>query len=401
MTTDDRSKRAVILVVEDSPTQAEKLQYLLEEHDYSVVVARDGKAALAAARRCSPTLILSDVVMPELDGYGLCRAIRADDGLKDIPIVLLTSLASAEDIVKGLGCGADNFIRKPCEDDYLLSRLDAILLGRALRGEQKVQLGVEVRLGGNKYFITAERQQMLDMLVLTYEEIMHANERLRTVNQELEAFSYSVSHDLRAPLRRIDGFSQALIENYGDKLDAEGRDHLQRVRVAARHMADLIDDLLKLSRVGRSEMSHEQVDLSALAREVADELRRTQPDRRVDFVIADGLVARGDGRLLRVVFENLLGNAWKFTSRRPDVRIEFSRVPCEDRQAYVVRDNGAGFDMAYASRLFAPFQRLHTEDEFPGTGIGLATAQRVVHKHGGRIWAESEAGHGATFYFTL
>ncbi|MDO8680802.1 MAG: response regulator [Acidobacteriota bacterium] len=390
-----------ILIAEDSPTQAEKLQALLEEHGYAVVTAHNGKEALAAARRRKPALILSDVVMPEMDGYALCKAIKSDDGLSDVPLVLLTSLASTEDVVKGLDCGADNFIRKPYDERYLLTRLEAILLGRALRQGQKMQMGVEILLGGRTHLITAERQQILDLLISTYEEAIHINEQLKAVNKELEAFSYSVSHDLRAPLRRIDGFSQALIEEYGGALDDRGRDYLERVRAAAQQMAELIEALLGLSRVARTEMRNEDVDLSALARETADTLRQSQPDRRVDFVIAEGLVAPGDGRLLRVVLENLLGNAWKFTQRRPDARIEFGSARHEGQDAYAVRDNGAGFDMAYAAKLFAPFQRLHAEEEFSGTGIGLATVQRILHRHGGKIWAESEVGKGATFYFTL
>ena len=224
---------------------------------------------------------------------------------------------------------------------------------------------------------------------------------LEVINHELEAFSYSVSHDLRAPLRAIDGFSRILLDDHADQLGDAGRDRLERVRRAAQHMAALIDDLLKLSRVTRAELTHEAVDLSALAEEVSNELRRQEPQREVHFTVAPGLTTRGDRRLLRVVLDNLLGNAWKFTGGHADARIEVGAVMHRGVPAYFVRDNGAGFDMAYADKLFGAFQRLHDAQAFPGTGIGLATAQRVIHKHGGHIWAEATVDHGATFYFTL
>ncbi|HXF49702.1 MAG TPA: PAS domain S-box protein [Verrucomicrobiae bacterium] len=241
------------------------------------------------------------------------------------------------------------------------------------------------------------------------EEIQKLNESLRqqaaqleAANKELEAFSYSVSHDLRAPLRSIDGFSQALLEDCGERLDTSGKDYLGRVRGACLRMAQLIDDLLNLSRVSRGEMRMETVDLSELAREVVSELQKQAPGRKVSFVIADNLKGNGDARLLRVALENLLGNAWKYTSKHPSARIEFgARREPDGKTVFFVRDDGAGFDMAYAGKLFGAFQRLHTPSEFTGTGIGLATVQRIIHRHGGRVWAEGNVEEGATFYFTL
>jgi light-regulated signal transduction histidine kinase (bacteriophytochrome) len=224
---------------------------------------------------------------------------------------------------------------------------------------------------------------------------------LRAANQELEAFSYSVSHDLRAPLRSIDGFSQALLEDYADKLDRDGKVHLERVRAAAQRMALLIDDLLNLSRVARHEMRQENLDLSELARSVAADLARREPQRHVDVTVAPNLTAQGDMRLMRSVFENLIGNSWKFTSKRESARIEVGLIQIDGTAAFFVRDNGAGFDQAHAGRLFGAFQRLHGMAEFPGTGVGLASVQRIIHKHGGRIWAQGAVGKGATFYFTL
>jgi PAS domain S-box-containing protein len=228
-----------------------------------------------------------------------------------------------------------------------------------------------------------------------------AIEAAETAIQELEAFSYSVAHDLRAPLRAIDGFSQALEEDCGDTLDAENRGHLARVRSSAQHMARLIDGLLGLSRLSRGELAREKVDLTQLAREAVARLRQTAPDRPVDVVIADGLEAVGDARLLSAALDNLIGNAWKFTGKSPNPRIEFGRQTGERGTVFFVRDNGAGFDQAYAQKLFGAFQRLHSATEFEGSGIGLATVHRIVRRHGGRIWAQGEVGRGATFYFTL
>jgi len=233
------------------------------------------------------------------------------------------------------------------------------------------------------------------------ERVIERTAELVAVNKELETFAYSVSHDLRAPLRSLDGFSLALLEDYADRLDAGGRDYLQRVRVASQRMGQLIDDLLKLSRLTRAEMRHETVDLSALMRAIATEFQQREPNRRVEFTVAEGAVAKGDTRLLRAALENLVGNAWKFTSKHPRARIEFGVTRRDGEQVYFVRDDGAGFDMAYAGKLFGAFQRLHSMTEFGGTGIGLATVQRIVHRHGGRVWADGAEEQGATFYFTL
>jgi signal transduction histidine kinase len=233
------------------------------------------------------------------------------------------------------------------------------------------------------------------------EALQKANTELSAVNKELEAFSYSVSHDLRAPLRSIDGFSQALIEDYPDRLDERGKDYLQRVRLATQRMGRLIDDMLSLSHVTRSEMKHETVDLSALAQSIAEEFQETQLERQVEFIIIPGVTAKGDARLLQILLENLLGNAWKFTGHHPQARIEFGATQSDGKEVFFVRDDGAGFDMTYVDKLFGVFQRLHLQDEFTGTGVGLATVQRITHRHGGRVWAEGKVEEGAAFYFTL
>ncbi len=410
-----RNDQVEILIAEDSPTQAEQLRHILEQHDYQVSVAGNGKEALDLINNNRPMIVITDIIMPHMDGYQLCKKIKSDENLKEIAVILLTSLSDPKDVVKGLECGADNFITKPYEERYLLSRIQYLLANWDLRHDEKIQMGVEIFFAGQKYFITSDRLQILNLLLSTYEaaiqknfelkkiedELRRLNEQLEVSNRELEAFSYSVSHDLRAPLRSIDGFSQALFEEYTGRLDDQGKDYLRRISAASQRMGQLIDDLLGLSRVTRSEMHRERVDISALVQSVSAELRRTQPERKVEFVVTPGIYADGDAHLLRIVLENLLGNAWKFTEKHRDAKIEFGVKEYGGRSAFFIRDDGAGFDMAYSEKLFGAFQRLHSPAEFPGTGIGLATVQRIIHRHGGQIWAEGKMEEGATFYFTL
>ena len=231
--------------------------------------------------------------------------------------------------------------------------------------------------------------------------LAEAKDLAEAATLELEAFSYSVAHDLRAPLRGMNGFAQVLLDTYRDRLDAQGRDYLEEIVLNAQRMGELIDGLLSLARVTRSELRRESVDLSALARDVAGRLAAAEPARKVEFHVEQGLTVDGDPRLLRPLLENLLSNAWKFTSRLASGRVDVGVADNHGAPRFFVRDNGAGFDPAFATKLFAPFQRLHTTDEFPGTGIGLATVQRIVHRHGGRVWAKGEVGEGATFSFTL
>jgi light-regulated signal transduction histidine kinase (bacteriophytochrome) len=233
------------------------------------------------------------------------------------------------------------------------------------------------------------------------ESLRQRNEAIEIANRELEAFSYSVSHDLRAPLRTISAFSDFVLEDCGPALGDTSTRHVQRIRDAAQHMGVLIDSMLSLARVTRSELRRVEVDLTGLAWQIIEELRTTAPRREVRFIVEQDVYGDGDPSLLSVVMENLLGNAWKFTSHRSHAEIRFGRVPSDGPATYFVRDNGAGFDMALVEKLFSPFQRLHSPTEFEGTGIGLATVQRVIERHSGRIWAESALDLGATFYFTL
>jgi len=275
---------------------------------------------------------------------------------------------------------------------------------RKRKDGQEIDVAVtisSVRDSSGKLIGVSKTARDISELKRSQRELVGAKETAEAANRELESFSYSVAHDLRAPLRSIDGFSQALLEDCADKLDEDGRKYLRFVRESAQLMAQLIDDMLTLSRVTRSELAREKVDLSALARTTHARLERSEPGRGVEVAIEGGLEGDGDPRLLAVVFDNLLGNAWKFTSKRTGARVEVGTTTQNGLPAYFVRDNGAGFDMTYATKLFGVFQRLHAAHEFEGTGVGLATVQRIVHRHGGRVWAEGKVGDGATFYFTL
>lgn len=266
-------------------------------------------------------------------------------------------------------------------------------VAEVLTSIEQIELGGQPTLLSVNFDITDRKRAEV--------ELQKAKLELEAANRELESFSYSVSHDLRSPLRGIDGYSQALLEDYADQLPADAQHYLQRVRSSAQRMATLIDDLLKLAQVTRAQINYAPINLTQLAEDILSELQRTHPERRVEWNVASNLTAQGDLRLLAVVLENLLHNAWKYTSKQERARIEFESEQEGEETVYRVRDNGAGFDMAYADKLFGAFQRLHTVTEFPGTGIGLATVQRIIQRHGGRIWAESVVHEGATFFFTL
>ncbi len=279
-----------------------------------------------------------------------------------------------------------------------LNILDDFAEDRASSADtQRAMLNILDDFGEERSRVEAANRELL----VTLQSLRVAKEQAEAASRELEAFAYSVSHDLRAPLRAMDGFSVALVEDYRDRLDGQALNYLERIRAASQRMAQLIDDLLQLSRVTRGEMRRGPVDLSALAQAVAAELREMQPERCVEFVVTDSVTAEGDARLLQLALRNLLANAWKFTSKHPIARIEFGSVRQDGRQVFYVRDDGAGFEMAYVDKLFGVFQRLHSAENFAGTGIGLATVQRIIQRHGGRVWAEGAPEEGATFYFTL
>jgi two-component system NtrC family sensor kinase len=388
-------RRARILAIDDSPTWLENLAIAFRGEGYEVTKATTGGEALEKIANESFDCVMVDLIMPGMDGIEACRRINEMGRSMEHPllVIMLTSSETREDMTRGLEAGADDFVGKSSDMTVLKARIRALLRRKFFQEENRrirEQL-MQTELEATEARAAAELSETRAALV----------DELERKNKELEAFSYSVSHDLRAPLRSIDGFSAAVLDGYADKLDTKGRDYLVKVRAAAQRMGQLIDALLQLSKVGRAELHCGSVDLSGLVGMVSEELRQANPDRVVRMLIPGGVVAEGDHHLLRIVLENLLGNAWKFSAGVTEAIIEFGVAHTEGIATYFVRDNGAGFDMAYAEKLFIPFQRLHGQSQFPGTGIGLATVHRIVDRHGGRVWAESAVDHGATFLWTL
>jgi DNA-binding response OmpR family regulator len=382
-----------VLAVDDSVTYLNEIANVLREDGYDVVLSCSGEEAIEMLAAQAIDCILLDLLMPGLGGKETCRRIKALHTTRDIPLIMLTALEDQAAMIEGLGTGADDYISKSSEFDVLRARVRAQIRRKHFEDENR-----RIREQLLRRELEAAEARAARELAETRAALV---EELESKNRELEAFSYSVSHDLRAPLRSIDGFSQALLEDYTERLDAKGQNYLRRVVAAAQKMGELIDDLLQLSRAGRAELRRERVDVSAIALAIATDLRSSAPTRVATFEIAERLYADADPRLLRIVLENLFGNAWKFASTTAKAVIEFGATHVDGTPAYFVRDNGVGFSMAYAAKLFTPFQRLHSEAEFPGTGIGLATVRRIVERHGGRTWAESCVGEGATFFWTL
>lgn len=381
-----------ILTVDDSATSLNEVATQLREEGYDVVPARSGEEALELLSVQSVDCILLDLNMPGLSGQETCRRIKGSAEWRDIPLIMHTVLEEHDAMIEGINAGADDYVTKSNDLEVLSARIRAQLRRKQFEDEnrnireQLLQKELEVTMANSARELAETRAAFV--------------EELERKNSELEAFSYSVSHDLRAPLRGIAGFSQILLQDYSGNLDEQGKNHLARIVEAAQRMAELIDALLQLSRLGRTELCKERVDLSAMARSVLEELSSNEPDRKVKCSIEDEVFVHADRRLMRVALENLLANAWKFTSKVV-ASIEFGAEQRNDGLAYFVRDNGAGFSMEHAAKLFIPFQRLHRHADFPGTGIGLATVHRVVSKHGGRIWAEAAPQKGASFFFTL
>ncbi len=382
-----------ILTVDDSATYLHGLADELREEGYDVILAGSGKEALELLEVQSVDCILLDLLMPDLSGKETCQIIKKRAIWRQIPLVILTAVEEAQALVEGINAGADDYVPKSSDFKVLKARVRAQLRRKQFEDENHsiheklLAKELEVAEAKASQEIAETRASLMD--------------ELERKNRELETFTYSVSHDLRAPVRALHGFTQMLLEDFSGQLPPKAQEYLGKVREAAIRMGNLVEALLQLSRLDRAQLNCELVDLSQMARAITGELQQSEPKRHVNFVIEDGLVAEADPNLTRVLLDNLMGNAWKFTRKEPHARIEVGTSPKQAIMTYFVRDNGAGFDMAYADKLFAPFQRMHRDVDFPGTGIGLATVRRVVERHGGRVWAESKVGQGATFSFTL
>jgi two-component system sensor histidine kinase/response regulator len=407
-----------ILIAEDSPTQAEQLRYLLEEHGYGVRVAQNGRKALALASEKKPALIISDVMMPELDGFGLCNAIKADETLKDTPVILLTALASSEDVIKGLESGADFFLRKPYDERHLLSRIDYVLSNRSLRETARTRGDLEVVLAGQRHSIHSGRQQILDLLISTYEEAVRINEELMIANRNLEIrnseverashfkdqFLSTMSHELRTPLNAVLGFSELLTDPRSGSLNDRQKRYLQHVHMGGQHLLRLINDILDLSIIeaGRLHLSIGDVAVHALFAEVSEALQ-SLAEKKSQLLLhfaSPELVVRADTIRFRQILTNLIGNAIKFTPERG--KVELAAHLQGDHVRIDVRDSGPGIPQQEQERIFDAFHRLRQSDKtVEGTGLGLAIARSLVELQGGSLNLESEPGAGSCFYFTL
>ncbi len=425
-----------ILSVDDNLENLYLLESMLRAWGHEVVSAQNGVEALQKLEQGTFGLIISDILMPQMDGFELCHQVKRREEWRHIPFVFYTATyTEKQDEELALGLGAERFIVKPVEPEEFQAMIQEVMqeYEAGLRAppppaqkeevlltaynrrlvhkiEQKVQQlealsqKLQAALQDKEREVAERRRAEEEVRQLNTDLEQRVRERtaeLTAANKELESFTSAVSHDLSAPLRGIEGFASLLKQTCGDKLGEQGRQYLEIVQSQALRMGRLIEALLRLSRATRGELRREQLNLSKKAREIEADLRREQPGRQVEFTVASDLVAQGDPVLLRAVLQNLLGNAWKFTARSPQPRIEMGMVEHDGQKAYFVRDNGVGFDMAAAAKLFTPFQRLHEEADFPGTGIGLATVQQIIRRHGGKVWAEAAVGKGATFYFTL
>jgi len=382
-----------ILAVDDSLTYLQELAAQLRAEGYDVVTARSGEEALELLAVQPPDCILLDLIMPGLSGHDACKRIKGTPGWREIPLMILTALDERDAMIAGINSGADDYIPKSSDFDVLKARLRAQLRRRQFEDENRaireelLRKGLEAAEARSAREVAETRAQLLA--------------ELERKNKELESFSYSVSHDLRAPLRAIDGFCRILEEDHAPKLDAEARRCIDIVRRNARRMGELIDDLLQFSRMGRQSLKAEPIAMDALFRSVFEELQAPGGGRRIEFKVGAMPSAHADRAMMRQVLANLVANAIKYTAPRESAVIEAGGRATEEGIAYFVRDNGVGFDMRYAHKLFGVFQRLHSAEEFEGTGVGLAIVQRILERHGGRVWAEGELGAGATFHFSL
>ncbi|MRW83093.1 response regulator [Pseudoduganella sp. FT26W] len=434
-----------ILIVEDSPTQAERLRRLIQSMRYGARVAPNGRLALEAIRERKPHLVLSDIVMPEMDGYTLCRAIKADPELRDIPVILVTSLMDPKDIIRGIECGADNFIRKPYAEDYLLNRIGHMLMNQKLRKNQNMEIGIALYLGEQKHFINADRQQILDLLISTYEQAVQVNSELQarerqvielnmrlahhageleTINREIalknlelaeasrmkSAFIANMSHELRTPLNAIIGFTGALLMKLPGPLTPEQDKQLNTIRTSARHLLSLINDILDVAKIeaGKVTLELETVQCQEVVKDVVDTLRplAVQKNLALEMDLADpAIVLETDRRALTQILLNLGNNAIKFTETGT-VRVTLTQRNADGQTPMIefsVADSGAGIREEDQAKLFQAFSQLDSTStrHAEGAGLGLYLCQNLANLIGGSLFFNSDFGHGSTFTLAL
>jgi len=435
-----------ILIVEDSPTQAEQLRYILEKQNYEVIQANDGNDALGLLSVIKPSLVISDIIMPGLNGYELCKKIKEDKSSGEIPVILLTSLTSKEDVIEGLACGADSFINKPCTNDYLISHVEKTLAGSEINIHASSEIKLELSINGKTRLLTLEPAKMLTLLVSTYEaainrnneliqtqqELKFLNENLETAvikrtaelqeeitahkradalltvrtnelqrsNEELAQFAYIASHDLQEPLRMVASFVQLLSRKYSDKLDTNAKEYIEFAVDGATRMQKMIQDLLEFSRIQTRGKTFAIINTNELLKHVINNLLIKIQETGA-LITYDSLpdIYGDESQILRL-FQNLIDNGLKFHSaKKPEIHIS-SSIQADFLQ-FSFKDNGIGVDEKYQDKIFQIFQRLHTRAEYDGTGIGLSLCKRICERHQGKIWFTSVPGEGTTFYFTL
>jgi len=368
------NEKPKILIVDDKPENLIALEVVLKELDVDLIKATGGNEALKATLHHDFALALLDIQMPEMDGYELAGILREEERTSCLPFIFISAVYTDNlNVFKGYEQGAFSFITKPFQPEILINKVN--------------------------FFI--EKYQHEIALARLNEDLKNKNADLGIINKELDSFTYSVSHDLRAPLRALDGYTKMLEKEYKEQLDEEGKRLLTNISGNVVKMSTLIDSLLDFSRLGKKEIKRGKVNMNELVKEALNDLQQSYEDKPVDFKINDLPDAYGDAELLKRVFINLLSNAIKYSSKKDKPSVEIGTIAGNNKNIYYIKDNGAGFNMAYKDKLFGVFQRLHSSYEFEGTGVGLAIIQRIIVRHGGEVWAEAEIDKGATFYFSL
>ncbi len=414
--------KKMILIAEDSSTQLERLKYILERNSYKVYTASNGKIALDQLTNITPDLIISDVMMPQINGYQFCKAVKTNPATKEIPFILLTSLTDPHEVINGIQAGADNFLTKPYNEDFLIERIKNILKNRELR---KLSNGnsesVKIIFRGEQYEINADSRQIVDLLLSSYEntiqkndELLHANRRLLKTqqelkkniselersNKELEQFAYVASHDLQEPVRMISNFAELLKKRTQKDLDEKSQLFLDQLLNASGRIHKLINDLLIFSRTTRTIENFTLVDLNNIISQVLEDLSVQINETKANIKYPEMPCIKGDPVQINQLFQNLISNALKYVrNEKPEIEIDFANSGNMTRVS--IKDNGIGIERNYFEKIFVIFQRLHSNEEYPGTGIGLSICKKIVDNHGGNIWLDSEPGKGSTFYFTL
>ncbi|AXJ01145.1 hypothetical protein CYPRO_1895 [Cyclonatronum proteinivorum] len=404
-----------VLLAEDSMVQAKKLKRFFDTRNIKAVVCKNGQDALEQAKKEKPELIISDVMMPVMDGYEFCSKVKSEPSITDVPFILLTSLGDPMDIIRGLQAGADNFITKPYEESYLMSRISYLIANRHVRRMGSGDMSIEIVFQNQKFEINSDKKQILDLLLSVYEAAISRNEELintqrrleklnedlKEANQELEAFTRTVSHDLRSPLSGIIGLVELLMEDFATSLDKEAFPFLEAILHSSQNMQQLINDLLSFSRSGSLEISPHEIDLTEMVKNIVADLTNLTYRHDCEITIDEGMKINADPKLFRVLMNNLIENSLKYSQNKENPHIHIGHEESDGQTVFFVKDNGTGFDMDKADNLFRPFIRLHDQTQYDGTGVGLSTVKRIVDRHGGQIWFDSKPGQGTTFYFSI